>query len=149
MRKRLPTGSYDTSKAHRVCAWTLESAGGEVFERLTLYRTIRGKFFIHALGSQGTPHADREPLADGKMYTRGAGEDIYPVSLEEARDLANKYATIEEAAAFSDKNERRSSITMSSTAWEDLTKQARRAGLTRDDYLEKLVGYAASNHIAL
>ena len=38
---------------------------------------------------------------------------------------------------------------MSSTAWEDLTKQARRAGLTRDDYLEKLVGYAASNHIAL
>lgn len=140
MKKRLPEGIFDTDKARKVCEWSMRSPSSNEKESYTLYKTVRRKFFVHVRGGAGSPFAERIHIGNGKVAAMGEGEDIYSVSLQEARDLVDRHGDAQSvAAAFPIQKSRKSTITLSSDAWAALDRECLRTGKKRAEIIEQLV----------
>lgn len=141
MRKRMPEGTFDTTKAKKVCSWSTRTGGSEAeAEHFALYKTVRGKFFVHVRGGENTPLAKRAYVGGDSIAKLGGGEDIYAVDEKEARELADKHADTDAwKATFPENATRRSNLTLSESAWATLDRECRRRHKTRSELVEQLI----------
>jgi len=79
MKKVIGGRLYDTAKAEELGRWETVEDGLFGIEE-TLYRTKRGKYFLHGIGGANTKY--------GSQYSGGGcgGEEIIPLSEAEARE---------------------------------------------------------------
>lgn len=141
MRKRLPEGTFDTAKAKMICSWSTRTGGSEEeTQYFALYKTVRGKFFIHVRGGENTPLARREHVRGKSIAKLGGGEDIYGVDEKEARELADKHASVDVwRATFPNNASKRSNLTLSETAWATLDRACRKQHKNRSELVEQLI----------
>lgn len=86
MKKYINGKKYDTETAKSVGSWSNHRSYRDFsWCKETLYRKKTGEFFLHGEGGPMTKYA--EP-ANGNM--RGSGENIRPMTFDEAREWAEE-----------------------------------------------------------
>jgi len=89
MKKVINRKRYDTDTAKRVASWT---TGGSIsdfrYASEELYRKKTGEFFIYGEGHAMT----RWGKSSDGGNTRGWGEDIQPLTTEDAKDWVERYS---------------------------------------------------------
>lgn len=137
MKKIIDNKSYDTEKAREVGSWDnglYPRDFGHCYE--TLYRKRTGEYFIHG---EGGPMSKYRRAVDQNSW-RG-GEDITPLTVEEARQWAEKNLKVEEYEAefgevADDDSRTVLSLTMAASLAERLRREAAKAGLSLSAYIE-------------
>lgn len=139
MNKVIGGKRYDTGKAEQVG----EAGNGRYPGDLDyycehLYRKRTGEFFLHIEGGPKSSCA----RADGAGWT--VGEEIRPLSYDEAREWAEGSLTADEyAGLFGEPDEGGEPVVavlkLSSAAKGKLEREASRTGLTQSAIVEKLI----------
>lgn len=98
MRKIINGKRYDTETAQVVAKWC-NGLSTTDFHRVdeTLYRTKRGNWFIHGEGGAASRYS--EPCGD----MNGPGENIVPLTPEEALKWMENHGLVDEAERFFNK----------------------------------------------
>lgn len=87
MKKIITNKLYDTDTAKKIChASDRDDANPDNYWTETLYRKRTGEFFLHCSGGAASRYARK--LGQGKWES---GEEIIPLSLENARNWANAH----------------------------------------------------------
>jgi len=102
MKKVINRKRYDTDTAKKVAWW---STGGSMsdfrYSEEDLYRKKTGEFFVHGQGHGMT----RWGTSKDNGNSRGWGEDIQPLTEEEARDWVEHYSNEDYEAIFGEVEE--------------------------------------------
>ena len=137
MKKIINSRTYDTTKATEVGSWD-NGLGPRDFRNCaeTLYRKRTGEFFLYG---EGGPMSKYRRAVDQNSW-RG-GEDIKPLTVEEARRWAEENLSADEyEAEFGEVAEDDSrtvlSITMATSLAERLLREAAKAEMTLSAYIE-------------
>ncbi|WP_062114911.1 hypothetical protein [Aureimonas sp. AU40] len=85
---------YDTTKAETVCRHERGYPRDFEYEDTTLYRTSGSRFFLAGEGGARSRWAER---VSGGLQ---GGEGLIPVTVEEAREFAERYADAETVERF-------------------------------------------------
>jgi len=137
MKKIINNKRYDTEKATQVGIWSNDRSYRDFSHcSETLYRKRTGEYFLHGAGG---PMSKYRRAVDQNSW-RG-GEDITPLTVEEARRWAEENLSAEEyEAEFGEIAEDDSrtvlSITMNAGLAERLRREAAKAGLSLSAYIE-------------
>lgn len=91
MKKIINGKRYDTDTAKNLGSAGYSHPGDFNYWRETLYRKKTGEFFLHGIGGAMSRYARSTGLNE---WT--GGEEIRPLSLEEAQKWAEKYLEVEE-----------------------------------------------------
>ena len=137
MKRIIDGRSYDTEKAAEVGCWSNNRSArdfGHCSE--TLYRKRTGEYFLHG---EGGPMSKYRRAVDVNNWT--GGEDITPLTVEEARRWAEENLSADEyEAEFGEVAEDNSrqvlSITMAASLAEKLRREAAKVGLSLSAYIE-------------
>lgn len=88
MKKFTNNKRYNTETAKKICEWKTENISKEAADycEQELYRKNTGEYFLHGIGGSQTKYAKI------RKGTVSQGEDIIPISLEEAQEIAKQYA---------------------------------------------------------
>ena len=137
MKKIINGKSYDTEKAAEVGCWSNNRSArdfGHCTE--TLYRKRTGEYFLYG---EGGPMSKYRRAVDQNSW-RG-GEDITPLTVEEARRWAEENLSADEyEKEFGEVSEDDSrtvlSITMNAGLAEKLRREAAKAEMTLSAYIE-------------
>ena len=137
MKKIINGKSYDTEKAAEVGCWSNNRSArdfGHCTE--TLYRKRTGEYFLYG---EGGPMSKYRRAVDQNSW-RG-GEDITPLTVEEARRWAEENLSADEyekefGAVVEDDSRTVLSITMNAGLAEKLRREAAKAGLSLSSYIE-------------
>jgi len=140
MKKIINRKLYDTDTAQEIGAWGNGYYGND-FNSMseTLYRKRTGEYFLHGSGGPRTQYATRE----GNMW--GWGEQITPLSFDEARDWAEEHLTADEyAEAFGMPDEGDDSktvltITLPATKAATIRQAAEKAGMSLSAYIDSII----------
>lgn len=143
MRKIIHGKKYDTDTANQVCDPTSPVGMYDVsdfhYYEETLYRKKTGEYFLYGWGGPLSPYS--EPY--GQRGSQG-GERISPLTLEQAREWAERHLTAEEyEAEFGPVPEGEEgavvSARVSAAAKRALEREAQRTGESQTAILERLL----------
>lgn len=91
MKKRIKKREYNTETAKRVASYTSRHGSGDFdYYYEELYRKTSGEFFLYGFGNAATRYA--KPVRDGM----GSGEDITPLTYDEAEEWAERHISADE-----------------------------------------------------
>ena len=137
MRKIINGRSYDTEKARFVGDWEASCERTDFnWYSEELYQKRTGEYFLHGEGRAASPYS----RATG-MNEWSGGEDIRPITAEEARMWAEEHLsadTYEQEFGEVAEDDSRTvlSLTMSASLAERLRREASQAGLSLSAYIE-------------
>lgn len=138
MRKIINGKRYDTDTAKEMGKDWYSNRRDFHFWIETLYRKNTGEFFLHG---EGGP-ASRYAVTVGQNQWEG-GEKIIPLSIESAKDWAEKHLSADEyEAAFGDPEgdeKKTCSFSLSAKAIEKLKRNSSEAGVSISEYIERLL----------
>ena len=139
MNKVINGKRYDTDKAEPVGEAGNGLYPGDLdYYCETLYRKRTGEFFLHAEGGPRSRCAKR----DGSGWI--GGEEIQPVSYDEARKWAESNLTADEYEATfgeaGDDDVVAATLKLSAGAKAKLEREASRTGRTQSSIVEELIG---------
>lgn len=137
MKKIINGKSYDTDKALQVGIWSNDRSYRDFSHCAeTLYRKRTGEYFLYG---EGGPQSKYARAVDTNSW-RG-GEDIKPLTAEEARRWAEKNLDAEEyekefGEVAEDDSRTVLSITMAASLAERLRREAAKAEMSLSSYIE-------------
>lgn len=140
MKKIINRKLYDTDTAQVIGA-DGNGYGASDFNCVceTLYRKRTGEYFLHGEGGARSRYASRE----GNMW--GWGQQIIPLTYDEARDWAEEHLNADEyAEAFGmpdegDESKTILTITIPATKATALRQGAEKAGLSLSAYIDSII----------
>ena len=140
MKKVLNGKLYDTDKAQRLANWeNIQDCRSFNHLEETLYRKRTGEYFLHGCGEARTKYAKRY---EDNMW--GHGEDIIPVSVENARSWAEEHLDADDYEKIFgpvSEDEEDILITFKASATQDrkLADMAAERGTSKSELLRSLI----------
>lgn len=137
MRKIINSKSYDTEKARKAGAWESSYAYNDFhWYGESLYQKRTGEYFLYGEGNAASPYSR---AIDTNSWS--GGEDIKPLTVEEARLWAEKHLSAdayeqEFGEVAEDDSRTVLSITMTASLAERLRREAAKAEMTLSAYIE-------------
>jgi len=140
MKKYINGKKYDTETAKEVGSWSNNRSYRDFsWCEETLYRKKTGEFFLH--GEGGALSRYSQP-ANGNM--RGSGEEIRPLTFDEAREWAEEHLTGDEYEAIfgeieDDGTDCLISAVVKASSRDRLRREAERSGRSIGEILDALI----------
>lgn len=141
MRKRIDTLMYDTETAKKLGEYDSDTPVNDFSHyHEELYKKRTGEYFLHGEGGPDSPYAQSAYKQDGFV----GGEDIKPITFEEAKEWAQKTDNDElykkEFDTIDDDEEKiLTSLSLHKTAKRKLEQLAQKQGISQSDVVENMI----------